>query len=116
MVFTDYGQRPDSMMAYAGKHFEYYWHRPHPSEHPDQNFNTLAAIWPNVDVAIGHGSTVLVEAAINGLEVISFDPRHVCQDLKHTARPLWLTRLSWAMWNHNQIQKGHFWEHLNDQD
>ena len=70
----------------------------------------LSAVWELADVAIGHSSTVLVEAAINGLHVESSDPLHVCQGIEDRAQ--WLVDLSWANWNFEQLKSGAFWEHL----
>jgi len=113
IVFTDYGQRPDSMMAWAKGRYKVLEHRPHPAERPEQSCAALGSIWSRFEVAIGHSSTVLVEAAIRGLEVVSFDPRHVCQGLKTMYRKPWLTKLSWAQWHFDTgIQSGDFWEHL----
>jgi len=114
IVFTDYGQRPESLMDYAAQHFSPWQtvHRPHPAEYPERSFAPLAGVWPHRDVAIGHASTVLVEAVLNGLHAIALDPRHVCNDMEED-RESWLIRLSWAMWNHTEIINGNFWSHLN---
>jgi hypothetical protein len=62
------------------------------------------------DVAIGGKSTVLVDAAINGLRVESYDPLHVAANIHD--RQQWLTDLSWAVWTETSLRNGAFWEHL----
>ena len=71
---------------------------------------SLDAVWEIADVAIGHGSTVLVEAEIAGLHVETTDPRHVARNV--TNREQWLKDLSYAQWNKSEIQSGEFWYHL----
>jgi len=111
MIFTDYGQLSLSMWQWAEGKYEVLEHRAHPAEHPEESRAPLEAIWERMDVAIGHSSTVLVQAVINGLEVISFDPRHVVQDLDGD-RQAWMTRLSWAQWHYKQIINGDWIDHL----
>ena len=115
-VLADYGKEVEAehWVVDARQKYHPVFLKHHPAGR-DYAFDwTREQLWERCDVAIGGSSTVLVEAAINGLHVESHDPRHVCQNMGD--RESWLIKLSWAMWNHNQIQKGHFWEHLNDQD
>ena len=111
VVFADYGRMIqaehwaiDARVKYKPVYTMY-----HPADL--HNFYTLADMWERCDVAIGGTSTVLVDAAINGLHIKQCDPLHVCQDIG-SDRDTWLARLSWAQWNHTEIVNGNFWEHL----
>jgi len=106
IVFADYGKRNRAVTAAITHDTEHI--RLHPAEGRDHG--PLEAVWRDFDVAVGGSSTVLVEAAINGLRVISYDPRHVCQNIAD--RRQWVTDLSWAQWHYDQIANGRFWEHL----
>lgn len=72
----------------------------------------LRTCWKMADAAVGHQTTALVDARINGLEVISTDRNHVVQGSGD--RESWLIRLSWAQWHHSHIRDGAFFEHLKD--
>ena len=110
VVFGDYGKMNqaehweiDARVLYQPVYLRF-----HPADM--HSFYSLADMWERCDSAIGGKSTVLVDAAINGLHVKSYDPLHVARDIKDRAQ--WLTDLSWAQWNHEQIMNGDFWEHL----
>ena len=114
VVFADYGRDPRPDVIEARQNYQAVFFRPHPQQDVDTKAITLKCplshVWELGDVAIGHSSTVLVEAEINGLKVISSDPLHV---VHHDGdRQAWLNRLSWAQWNHEELQRGEFWEHL----
>ena len=114
IVFADYGRDPSEDIARARHEYQSVFFRPHPQQHINTRAITLGGpldvCWHWGDVAIGHSSTVLVEARINGLRVESSDPLHVTHGSDD--REGWLTRLSWAQWNHEAIKRGAFWEHL----
>jgi len=116
VVFGDYGADPRDMLAAARRKYDSVWYRPHPQDtRPAPCFpirGELSDIWQIADVAIGHGSTVLVEAQIEGLFVESTDPRHVTHYLDD--RQSWIKRLSWAQWSLDELVNGTFWEHLHD--
>jgi hypothetical protein len=114
VVFGDYGRDAAQDVARARETYDSVLFRPHPAQHQVSPAMTiggeLEAIWELADVAVGHSSTVLVEAEINGLHVDSSDPLHV---VHHDGdREQWLTDLSWAQWGHEEIKRGEFWEHL----
>ena len=116
IVFGDYGMDPKELIDYSRFHFGRTYYKPHPAEHGQVSPVlapkwTLEQCWEIADVAVGHGSTVLVEAELNGLHVYTTDPNHVCKDIDN--REQWLVDLSWAMWDHTEIVNGDFWEHLN---
>ena len=110
VVFADFGKMDQ------GKHWEVNartkYFPVHLRFHPAdmENFYPLADMWERCDVAIGGTSTILVDAAINGLHIKQCDPLHVCAGM--TDRAQWLTDLSWAQWNFEYIVNGDFWEHL----
>ena len=117
VIFSDYGQRDiaervlELRQAWNGS----LYFRPHPQQQ-DVSVKAitlrcpLEQVWSLADVAIGRSSTVLVEAKIAGLHVESDDPLHVVHD--DGDRQAWLNRLSWAQWNHEELKRGEFWEHL----
>jgi len=114
VVFADYGRDMSEELALARRAYDSVWFRPHPADAQITPYlplrGDLEAIWGLADVAVGHSSTVLVDAMINGLHVISTDPLHVTQHV--TDRDDWLTKLSWAQWSLDEIRRGEFWEHL----
>ena len=116
IVFGDFAMDPKPLVQYARREFGRTYYKPHPAEQGQVSPVlapkwTLEQCWAIGDVAVGHSSTVLAEAMLNGLHVHSTDPNHVCQDVG-TNRESWLNRLSWAQWNHFEIVNGDFWEHL----
>jgi len=113
IVFGDYGRDMEAECKLARK-FERCYFKPHPQDsQPKSPFNTLRCplhiALELADVAIGHASTVLVDAEIAGLHVMSTDSRHV---VHNSDRELWLKRLSWAQWSLEELSNGDFWEHL----
>ena len=114
VVFADYGRDMLSLVIYASHNWPQAYFRPHPAQHTTTELETLtgdlAAVWEKADIAVGHSSTVLVEAELNGLHVYSSDPHHVCQGI--TDRRQWLTDLSWAQWSHTELINGDWIEHL----
>lgn len=115
VVFGDYGEDSADLVAQARQKYGRVYFRPHPADPRDGPALSpkwpLDQVWEIADVAVGGRSTVLVEAAINGLHVETTDPRHVVQGAAED-REGWLTRLSWAQWSHEQIRSGAFWSHL----
>jgi len=114
VIFADYGLDMYEAVEQAKLTYQSVFFRPHPAQEQDTRAMTLRgpleAVWSLADVAIGHSSTVLVEAEINGLQVVSSDPTHV---VHHDGdREAWLNRLSWAQWNHGELMNGDFWSHL----
>jgi hypothetical protein len=116
IVFGDYGRDMTDAVLEARQTYQSVFFRPHPAKEQKSPVMTLRgpleALWAIGDVAIGHSSTVLVDAEINGLQVISSDPLHVVQGAEDD-RQLWLNRLSWAQWSHSELMNGDFWEHLH---
>ena len=114
VVFSDYGMDATDMIFDARQKYDSVFFRPHPAQKQETPVMTLKgsldAVWEIADVAMGHGSTVLVEAEIAGLHVETTDPHHVARNV--TNREQWLKDLSWAQWNHEEIQSGAFWSHL----
>lgn len=118
VVFGDYGRDHAEDIYEARKRFDAVYYRPHPQDGSGvpkamSLSGDLAAVFALGDVALGHSSTVLVQAAIEGLAVESTDPRHVVQQL-NGSRERWLAWLSWAQWSHSEIMAGDAWEHLRE--
>ena len=116
VVFGDYGMHPKHLVEYSRLHFGRTYYKPHPADTGQVSLVlapkwTLEQCWAIADVAVGHSSTVLVEAELNGLYVYTTDPYHVCQDISD--REQWLIDLSWAQWSFEEIVNGDFWEHLH---
>lgn len=115
VIFEDFGADTSELIVEARLHYASVFYRPHPAQQKSAGAMALtcelSSVWEIADVAIGHSSSVLVDAEINGLHVESSDPRHVVHPAKQD-RAQWLQDLSWAQWNHKQLIKGEFWEHL----
>lgn len=114
VIFADYGRDMTEVVKQARWDYDSVFFRPHPAQDQTTPVMTLRGelegVWALADVAIGHSSTVLVEAEIRGKHVISSDPRHVCHGIEDRAQ--WLTDLSWAQWSFEELAAGTFWEHL----
>jgi hypothetical protein len=112
VIFADYGQINEARHweVDARNQYQQVYLREHPADRKYRYFYTLEEIWRRCDVAIGGSSTALVQAAIEGLSVISHDASYVVNDISD--RHQWLTDLSWAQWGHDQIRRGEFWGHL----
>ena len=117
IVFCDYGRDHKQQVEEARLKYDSVFCRAHPAmnrnDTPAMALGDLDACWALGDVALGHGSTVLVDAVINGLHAESTDPHHVLHKL-NGSRENWLAWLSWAQWNMTELCAGDFWEHLND--
>ena len=107
IVFGDYGMDPTALVQYARREIGRTYYKPHPAElgQPTPYLApewSLSQCWEIADVAVGHSSTVLVTAELNGLHVYTTDPNHVCNDVGED-REAWLNRLSpTSCQNHNQ--------------
>ena len=115
IVFGDYGMDPTQLVQYARREIGRTYYKPHPAESGQVSPVlapkwTLSQCWEIASHAVGHSSTVLVEAELNGLNVYTTDTHHVCQNI--TDRGQWLKDLSWAQWNFEEIVNGDFWDHL----
>jgi len=115
IVFADYDRdMRDKLIEMRTDHIGPLYFRPHPARPMTSLVMDLTCpldvVWEICDIAVGHSSTVLVDAAINGLHVESTDPLHVVQGLEDRVK--WLTELSWAQWGHEAIIRGDFWDHL----
>lgn len=117
VIFGDYGRDHADDVFEARKRFDAVYYRPHPQDAGRtvrgamSLMGPLDGVWPLADAALGHSSTVLVQAIIEGLAVESTDRRHVVQKL-NGSRDCWLAWLSWAQWSHTDIMAGDAWEHL----
>lgn len=56
--------------------------------------------------AIGYGTSALITAAIEGLEIVCKDPTNIINE------PNWREILPYADWHYSEIQSGELWEHL----
>lgn len=115
VVFGDYGRPGQKDINEARKvHPRVYW-RPHPADRQPVKAlilnGDLAGVWALCDTAIGHSSTVLVDAVLNGLHTTSTDPRHVIAGVEHD-RERWAAQLTWCQWNCEELKRGDFVEHL----
>jgi hypothetical protein len=109
VVLGDYGCDMQHEVLKARVDYDEVMFRPHPAERPSEWTLERTLEW--ADVAIGYGSTALVDALLWGLEVKTLDTNHVCHGV--TDRTSWLTDLSWAQWTHSECASGEFWRHLN---
>jgi hypothetical protein len=117
IVFGDYGRDPTEDIERARRDYDSVFFRPHPQQIIATSVMTLSGpledAWSLGDVALGHSSTVLVQARIEGLRVESSDPLHVVHAYPDDDER-WLRELSWAMWHYTEIEAGLAWEHLLD--
>ena len=113
IVFGDYNEDASEMFKHSEREHDSSWFRPHPAS-PNVGpirrlMCDLSTVFDIGDVAVGNKSTVLVDAAINGLHIDCFDPLHV---VHHTNREQWIKDLSWSQWHLNEIANGDAWKHL----
>lgn len=68
-------------------------------------------------VAVGVRTTALVDAAINGLKVVTFDPHSPVWPIsgRREGREQWINRLAWHNWSLDEITRGEAWEYLSQQ-
>lgn len=88
--------------------------RYHPYEkEPD---NSLEECLENHDVAFGHRTTALVEAALAGLEVRTKDIYSPVYPLSinHQNLTEWIHDLSWHMWTLEEMKSGEVWEYFSN--
>jgi len=116
VVFGDFGRDAKKDCLDARDKYDSVFFRPHPAQQAQESpvmtiRGELDAVWDLADVAIGHASTVLVEALINGLHVESSDPQHVVHQC-NGSREEFFRDLSWAQWHKDELINGDFWDHL----
>ena len=115
VVLCDYGDDGVQQANLARPHFNVSIRR-HPSNAEQES---LASCLTKNEVAIGKRSTALVDAAIHGLSVITYDHLSPAfpvagrlRDIRCPDRLAWLRDLSWHNWTINEIQSGEAWQHL----
>ena len=76
--------------------------------HPAQEKHTepLTDALRRHGTAVGYMTTALVTAALQGLQVVCKDDRNIM------AQPDWLQLLPFADWDHDEIENGELWAHL----
>ena len=85
----------------------------HPSEYPSKE--TLSECLERHEVAYGGKSTVLVDAAINGLFVKSLvenSPVEIISGFLIPDRVNWIKSLSWHNWTIDEIARGELWNYF----
>lgn len=115
IVLSDYRDDGQRMAAMARPHVDRVEIRRHPVE---GGAGTLSDALRGFQIAIGHRTTALIEAAISGLTIVCTDPdnpvRDVAsssiRDLRQPDRSAWIGKLSWHQWNHDEIASGECWE------
>jgi len=65
-------------------------------------------------VAAGRRTTALVDAAIMGLKVVTFDPHSPVWPIsgRREGREKWINNLAWHNWSLDEISRGEAWQHL----
>lgn len=71
--------------------------RYHPAEH--KAAETLQEAISRHDVAVGYGTTALVEAALEGLRIVCKDPRHILN------QPDWISLIPYADWSYSELNE-----------
>jgi len=114
VVFGDYGRNPGDLWQYARSNFDRVYFRAHPASKDQHPYLTLKGeldyIWRMADVAVGHSTTALIEAELEGLNVVTTD-RHNPVNYDGD-RESWLNELSWKQWSLDELRDGSFWDHL----
>lgn len=112
LILCDYLERPIYMEAIQATV------RLHPAE--VEPLRTLQQDLDAHDIAIGRRTTALVDAAINGLKVISDDIHspvyQITGKVSYTARDEWLNNLAWHNWSLDEIENGVMWDALGTTD
>ena len=87
--------------------------RYHPSEKHETD--SLEECLNKHDVAFGHRTTALVEAALAGLEVRTKDIYSPAYPLAKgiQGRVYWAKELSWHMWTLEEMESGEVWEYFS---
>jgi len=116
VIFADYGRDPrETVNELRQKWNGSLYFRPHPQQPASVKAISLTGpieeVWSLCDVAIGHSTTALIEARIQGLHIECSDPLNVVNDCPDD-RDAWLRRLSWCQWSHLELMRGDFVEHL----
>jgi hypothetical protein len=116
VVLCDYGMDGAQEELLARPHFEAVTVRRHPA---DGNAERLD--WAQYDVAIGRRTTALVDAAIRGIPVVSYDPHSPVapiagrvRDIRRPFREQWIRDLAWHNWHVDEIASGAAWDFLRN--
>lgn len=115
IVLLDYGPYPDTYLL-AQEIYQSVKLRPHPATRagsPNQLPPLLDELAKH-DIAIGHRTSALVTAAIEGLPIICLDKRspaweiagHDLAEVKRPDRSQWLNNMSYAQWSDDEIASG----------
>lgn len=119
VVFADYGRDMAQEVAMAQARHPRVLYRPHPAETGpvipkgcQEATGSLDDVFEVASAAIGHASTVLVDAVRHGLKTETTNPAHVVYGAWDKIRRVWLGHLSWAQWHLDECASGAFWEHL----
>lgn len=87
--------------------------RHHPGNH--KLSETLSDCLARHHIAVGGRSTAMVDAAIQGLRVITNDhnsPVHPLSFQVNPDREHWIKSLSWHNWTFEEIKSGELWKHF----
>lgn len=118
VVLCDYNDSGERDRLLAIPHFESVAVRRHPSNQAQAQ--TLKQCLGSHDVAIGRHSTAMVQAAIDGLAVVSrihggaVSPiaGRCMNDIAHRDRVRWINDLAFHNWGLDEIESGEAWSHL----
>ena len=91
------GNKQIFLADYQGKICQAHTIRLHPAE--SKPIESLYSALNRHDIATGHKTTALVDAALLGLSVTSFDPQHILN------QPAWLGLLPYADWAYNELNE-----------
>lgn len=84
--------------------------RRHPSE--QKPTEPLSCALDRNDIAMGHLTTALVDAAIHGLYTIALSANSPVKGIEHFGRKQWLNDLSYMNWNDAELRSGEALKHL----
>lgn len=124
LVLADYGQDISAQISQARKIFDRVYARHHPADRrPPPALNLqghLKTALSIVDVVIGHATTALIAAVIEGRPSICTSPENAAWEVTSHEfdaplflgdRGAWLNRLSYAQWHMSETAQA--WEYLN---
>ena len=99
IFLCDYGYKPTKQDLLGVDTIRY-----HPTQEHRQGSLTTDLYYHST--AVGYRTTALVQAGLQGLDIVCKD----VQNIMHYDN--WMDRLPWADWHYSEIQKGEAWEHL----
>jgi hypothetical protein len=114
IVLADYLDSGEQLAAMVRPHVSSVRIRRHPVE---GGAGTLQDALHGAQIAVGHRTTALIEAALTGLSVVCLDAYNpvgpiasrCIRDIRRPDRREWAQQLAWGNWCHAEIESGELW-------